>query len=699
MMEKGQYITMTRVVLVLLLSLGVSQVWADFLPLNGDRLSREKEQQKSDSGAKEESKRRSRQKEGRPNLIQPERYPKDMPRGIEVQLVSSNNVQISWHFKHAVKNKEYGLFRYSQPIDSIHDLRRSEVLGAFRANERVILDKGLDKGRYFYAVVKIDQVAQGDPDLYSGINYTTVPILIGQNPKQKKGSDTVSGSVPDPVTNIRGIVEYKGAKRFIILHWDYKQEENVSFIIYRSRQPIDSIKRLNQAKRVAVLQGQNHRFIDYNEDANGAYFYAVTTRFVGKDGGENRSLKKGENYLEAPVSIGKKYKGLTVTGLKADPVANSVIWLAWKSPNVRQEALRDLRLDIYRHHKPIKNDKTLMQSQRIATIMGNQRSFLDNVPRSRNNYYTVLIRYAPGKIIKNFIKNGNYTTKAPKLQKKTVAQKKSKQQNKKEKQDQKKNNKEAKNKKDSQKQKKDSPDKKKPRFGYSDVFRKLEAQAVSEGILVRWEYQNNMPSPLQDAYVYLVRTSETPTDFETVRRNGQIVKEFKVNRDITGYLDEWGARGQPAYYVLLLGKVKNRILPMDFQTGVNVLAQSVMAPQKEETDEPSAEIASKQKKDSDQGSEVKMPNLSRQEAISRINKVVRRFFYKSKFSKTYKNLIPFSKSSDLLVKSKALLFQGRSLYEMGYYKKALPFFLHQSVKRFFPNEAELWKEEVYRKIQ
>ncbi len=641
----------------------------------------------------------------RPNIIQRDQFPEDLPRNISAQLSSSNEIEINWEFKINIKGKKFALFRYNEPIVDYQIMKKADVVGAFTPQESRILDRGLSMGKYYYAVVNVEQITKKKVELYPGVNFTTVPVIVGR----VRSSNSDNPQIPLPVKNISAKIEYIGQRKYITINWQYDNRSDVSFIIYRAKTIIDNEEALKKAKKVAEIRGESRRYIDYDEKVNGSFYYAITTRFIYDDKSENRTLIKGKpqqdiNYLSIPVTLSNNFGNITVRNIRAEALSTQVVWLAWALPRLESGVLSNLRLNIYRSDKMIQSLEQLTKSRRIASLEANQRSFLDNAPGLGLNYYAIVLEYAPGKEIPTLTKAKNFTDTGVEI-KKTDTQKRIAQQKKNSSKDNKNQTKKT-DKKDSDKQTNKQSKKKngnKFRYSYNDFLAKIEAHPTTDGVMVRWDWQKTFPQDIPDAYVYLVRTYKVPFDFNSVRESGIIVDQFRLKERKNGYMDPWDNKNQERYYALLIGRYENKVLPMDFIMEVNTVLHSVEKPaQKKEIVVKKKNHTDKQplpdKKNAD-NDQKHMYLSDRQRQMAGISNILNDYFYHRRYKKTFKALARYVKSRDKAVKSKAMLYQGRSLYQLGQYRNALPYFLDEIVVKLYPDEANFWQKSIYRKMR
>lgn len=644
---------------VLICIVSISPLFPDFLELGSSGVKSPGSDKKRDSDI-------IREKDDMDvNLMQTDTYPEDLARNVEARLVSLNpkekNIRITWEFKFPVEDKKYTVFRSNKLLNKTIRLTTASVVGVFDSGETSIIDKNLDSGVYYYAVIERTQVSQPTVFLFADVNYTSKPVVVElSREKRKKGK----GLEDIPTITKIGVKKVKvGTNFYVEVTWKALENLNVIYTVYRSRQPIKNSRRILASEKLAELPAGSSRYLDTFFQNKGTYYYAVTPKFIsGVSGKESFYLIPGDSYSTKGIQVNPAVKVPIVQSITAKMVKEgNLIQVEWKLPDLDLVTLESYKFRLYRSFRPIKSSSMAATSDIIKNFSYNDTKYVDINPLEGENFYCITTISEKGVESWDFLSGKNYTIEGiyfHKPEKVTLGP---------------------------------SVD-----FTYSDFFKKIEAFKDPGGIMVRWQWAEKIPLEIEDVLVYIIRTEQIPLDFETVRANGMIVDQFFVKERKNGIIDPWIQGPGPFYYTLLVGKESDKILPMKFIDGVNVYTKGVIA---------GKVIKKRQVKtrpdkiDFGERIDQEFSLSERQSEMGRINNILNDYYYHSRYRKSYRELRKFTKSGDLVVKSKALLYQGRCLYKLGFYRKSLLYFLDKGVNKFYKDEAVFWRQSAYYKLR
>jgi hypothetical protein len=240
-------------------------------------------------------------------------------------------------------------------------------------------------------------------------------------------------------------------------------------------------------------------------------------------------------------------------------------------------------------------------------------------------------------------------------------------------------------------------------YTYYDFFRSINAKRVSSGIRIFWHFSDYIPTEMENTIIYLIRTEEIPLNFEILKKKGTIIDQFFTKEKKSSFMDKRTNGLGPFYYTLVVGKEANKVITMEFIEGVNVFIKGISMSSKIEKDTEMDSIALEKKRNGEPPTSHKKKRTEElaedNGSLLSINNILNDFFYHDEFKRAYKALIPHAKSNDPLIKGKALLYQGRCLYKMGFYKESLRYFLNEYVKKYYRSDALFWSKSAYKKIR
>jgi hypothetical protein len=294
--------------------------------------------------------------------------PADYPRNISVTLLQGekNSVQITWDATAEAKDS-FVILRSNQLQNTAETALSSLPVKVIPVDRlRVVLDRNLPPGRYFYCVVPKSKYDDKNVHLYPGENYSTNPIVIF-------GEGDLGES--RTVASIRAVTI---EDRNVLLTWEPINNFTGEYIIFRSKSPIDTPEKLNNADPVGRISSQKSRFLD-SDATPGRHFYAIACKTI--DGVMYSDMKQGFNYTSDAVFIGGT---IGVRGIRGK-VDNGNVLITWKmTADSFNKMFYLLRTEI----RPTARE-SLAGAYIVDTIQSSAEKFTDkSVPSGR--YYYIL---------------------------------------------------------------------------------------------------------------------------------------------------------------------------------------------------------------------------------------------------------------------------------------------------------------------
>jgi len=241
-------------------------------------------------------------------------FPPDAARNITAIIPSGekNSIQITWEAQASALDSFVILrasFAISTP-DLVQNALQIKIVSSDKL--KLVLDRNLSPGRYFYAILPKTKLDQKNIQLFAGENYTTNSIVIA--------GDTA-------IDNSRTVGSLKAVTaddRTVLLTWEPVGGFTGEYVIFRSRTPVDTQEKLSAAEPVARVQGIKSRYLD-SDAGPGRHFYAVECKTI--DGVLYSDLRKDCNITSDPVFVGGV---IGIRNIKAQRDGTSVI-ITWKS--------------------------------------------------------------------------------------------------------------------------------------------------------------------------------------------------------------------------------------------------------------------------------------------------------------------------------------------------------------------------------
>ncbi|HEY1406896.1 MAG TPA: hypothetical protein VF857_09825, partial [Spirochaetota bacterium] len=217
--------------------------------------------------------------------------PPDSPRNITVTMLpgEKNSVQITWEALPEVRDS-FLILRSNYLQNSPDTVLNSVPIKSVPADKlRVVLDRNLLPGRYYYAIVPKSKFDARKVQLFPGENYTTNPIVI-ESEVNPDGSRTVAMLKAVTIED-----------RSVLLTWEPIANFTGEYVIFRSRSILDTSEKINKSEPIARLDSTKSRYLDADLPP-GRFFYAVSCKTL--DGILYSDLKPNFNFTNDAIFIG-----------------------------------------------------------------------------------------------------------------------------------------------------------------------------------------------------------------------------------------------------------------------------------------------------------------------------------------------------------------------------------------------------------
>jgi fibronectin type 3 domain-containing protein len=198
----------------------------------------------------------------------------------------------------------------------------------------------------------------------------------------------------------------------------------------------------------------------------------------------------------------------------------------------------------------------------------------------------------------------------------------------------------------------------------------IKAEKIRDNLLITWEFSGNKG----DKIVKIFRTTRIPGPGDNPEKF--IIGSADINRRI--YTVE-GPHDNDYYYGIFLNRNTN------FITGINITAGIPASHDEKFISDSSDKAGSNGEENNDD---------SRTSGISsRLDRIIKNYFYKGRFDLASKELNIFIKKTDNnSEKALAKLFLGKAYIEMKEYERAILLLNSRDVKSSFPEESRFWSE-------
>ncbi|MBX7057298.1 MAG: hypothetical protein K1X75_04485 [Leptospirales bacterium] len=517
--------------------------------------------------------------------------------------------------------------------------------------ETTFLDRGLPDGAYYYAVVTVYEATRSQGmNLVADGNYSTKPMIV-----YRSASPAQPGSAADQNARLQvRALSAVNAQSSVKLNWSAPANSNVSYNVYRSFEPMANPMALRVARRIGQTQANQLQFEDTTPPLGRVVYYGVTVNDP-QTGEEGRELSFGQSYIQnvfQPVQVSQDRSRLLPDALTAYLENRDTVKLLWADPDGPVSSLR-----IYRSTRPISNAQELARATALGEVGRGVNSYRDRSLAPGVYYYALVPRDSSAQDVQAFVEGRTFTGFGSRIlggqSPGTVVENQQKPQ-----------------------QNDVRPDSQHPDPATQNTTRpylsELRARVDGDSVQLSWRVVGRERA--RNVRLLLYRSDRSLRSWGDVRSHGDLLAELEA--DTQSYTDAGLPHGR-YFYVLSLeadGHAEDRLL-----AGRNFVGSALaVGGGRPESDQQ--ETAS----DLEEGSLAPgMVGLSR---------ILQETYYRRSYGEAVRRIAPYvlGRGVDDSVKARAMLFTGMSYFHMGQFRSAMEFFLHERVRRQYPERARFW---------
>jgi hypothetical protein len=567
--------------------------------------------------------------------------PPDSPRNINASILQGekNSIQITWEALPEARDP-FIVLRSAYIMNTPEAVLNSTPLKVIPADKlRMVLDRSLPPGRYYYAVIPKSKFDERKIQLFPGENYTTNPVAIE--------SGTISG-------DSRTVASFKVVTiedRSTLITWDPVSGFNGEYLIFRSHSIIDTAEKLNKAEPIARLSALKSRYLDADL-APGRYFYALACKTP--DGIMYSDLRKDFNFNEDAIFIGGTI-GIRGIRAKREGSAVTIIWRV--SPDAGNRPFYLLRTVT----KPVSR-ASLAGAVIVDTVQSGAERYVDrNVLPGKYFYILAPVNYKDDEF--TMIPGVNVTDPAVTVGDKRYPQKTERM--------------------EPEYREQISPLSEEKIFSGKgetavkpDIKLPVKPDVLSENDILSKLSEIKEPSTDKRKAVaektLPIKPGNDSIDKEKKSVTDQAEEREKVKRRISEMLKKQIEEGGDDDFIpeMIIPDGTRSLFPDD---------------KEEKQQEEKTDITIRRTPESDGEQSYREPDGAVESAINGP-------FARGEYAKAIRSLIralPGSSSED---GARARLFIARSYIELGRFRDALGYLAHQDVKRYYPKESGFWRD-------
>ncbi|HQO00791.1 MAG TPA: hypothetical protein PLI62_00880 [Spirochaetota bacterium] len=201
--------------------------------------------------------------------------------GLRVDNLSENSVRLKWHGAEAAVGGSFLIYRDIQPITDPEKIALATHIGTVPMSTTEYIDRNLNKGAFYYAVIGKRANGTVDTALIEDSNYTSRPVVVGSRYR---------------VTGINSV--YRENKVYVI--WRYSGSTGSrAFRVLRLERKITDLRRVSNPQMVGRVNILHRKFVD-NNPPGGKYYYALVPD--KREQWNRYGLRAGMNITDRAVS-------------------------------------------------------------------------------------------------------------------------------------------------------------------------------------------------------------------------------------------------------------------------------------------------------------------------------------------------------------------------------------------------------------
>lgn len=597
---------------------------------------------------------------------EPARLQSPVIRNLRAEKVADDptSVRLTWEVDPANDTAIY-VGRYVRPTTSRELVLEAENISTppLGPKETTFLDRNIPDGAYYYVVVTVYEMSARDRlRLQANGNHTVDPIIIyrttpGTQPQAGEQSPDKPGHAQESPYEVRGLTAVN-AQSSVKLNWGPPDARDVTYNIYRSVEPMGNENALKVASRLAQAPASRLYYEDLEPLTGRVTYYGVTVT-DNRTGREYLTLTLNRSFVQnvfQPTRIAEDRGRLLPEALTAFLENRNTIKLLWVDPEAPLAGLR-----VYRSARPIANAQALERAELLGEVRKGVNEYRDaNLPAGV--YYYALIPRDPAlSEVRTFAEGRTFTGIAMRI---NIAA--------------------GEEKKPEEKKPEEKPAQENADERSRTRLNNLRQTAGADFVQLEWDV---LRAELSRDYRVAVYRAATPLrNFEDLQRQGELLTELP--RGVHTYVDG-GLRPGRYYYALAL-TADGRSDP-NLSVGRNFLAEPalVSGPQKPAADAGERPGEDRVRPDASEGALDEIPGGPSMVAL---NRILAATYFRRDYGEAVRRLAPYvmSRRVPSQVRAKAMLYTGMAYYQMRQYRRAMEFFLHESVQREYPERSRFW---------
>ncbi len=564
--------------------------------------------------------------------------------------------------------------RYSKPISTKEILLNSYNITSppLSPSTTSFIDRDLPEGVYYYAAVTSFELSkEGYLVLKPEVNYTVNPFIVYRDSKTENISSTeelktniqIDRSKLKPsdyeISELSALSTEKG----VVLNWEPSKIPEIKYKIYRGKEPLDSIDRLQKA----TLLGESTKpyFLDENPLKDEAVFYGVSTYDIvlNKEFSDLKFRKSYISYTYQKPQMEYQFLNYLPDSIIAYQVDKNSIQLFWvdSGPGVKF-------YKVYRSDEPINSEQKLENSKFLGVVQSGSYGFIDKDLTSGRYFYAVMPVISNNNELKLFYANRTFTTYSIVIDSDPITTPTSR-------------------------EKITTIEKKEESYksNIKNISIRVEEQ---NNVRINWDYISNNNS--KNIKILIYRSPVLIKEYKDLKNNSEYIGEFPLVAGV--YLDRNLPEGKYYYNFVEFNTQSNEIVAFYYlkkyieikQESINDIRKETLT-LKQETQETNETKNNTKEKDNLKHTKENI------DYDSEIEKIGRMIFLENRLQKAQDQILEFlEKQKDLKREQigKLKFYYGVILYKNNKKDEAKKLFSDSDVQKFDSTRANFWYKKI-----
>lgn len=560
--------------------------------------------------------------------------------------------------------------RYAKPISTKEILLNSYNVTSppLSPSTTTFVDRDLPEGVYYYAAVTSFELSrEGYLILKPDVNYTINPFIIYRDSKtqtiasvdEAKTDTQTDRSKLKPLDYEISELSALNTEKGVVLNWQPPAISEIKFKIYRGKEPLDSIDRLQKA--TALGESTKPYFLDESPLRDEPVYYGVSTFdiLLNKEFSDLKFRKSYITHTYQRPQIEYQYLNFMPDSIIAYQVDKNSIQIFWvdSGPGVKFYKL-------YRSNEPINSEQKLENSKFLGVVQSGSYGYLDKELPAGRYFYAVMPVISDNRELRLFYANRTFTTYSIIIASEPSTTPISKEQF-------------------------TTIDKKEE--SYKTYIKNISIRTEDQkNVRINWDYIKDNSSHIK---ILIYRSPILIKEYKDLKENSEYIGEFPLVAGV--YLDRNLPEGKHYYNFLEFNTQSNEIIAFYH------LKKPVEIKQESQKEPPTETISSNQESEENKRETIKNTNQKTPKQDidydSEIEKIGKMIFFDNQLEKAEDKILSLLEKQKTLKQEqigKLKFYYGVILYKTNKKEQAKKIFSDSDVQKYDSTRANFWYKKI-----